>query len=137
MVANAPHLTPDSADRDRLLRTAELVISNVLRGGVILSAAVVLLGVVMYYWRYFTGAPTSHTEGAFPHSLSAVVHGLAAGNPQAVVALGLLLLLITPVLRVAVSIVAFALERDWRYTAITALVLLILIASFLSGRGGA
>jgi uncharacterized membrane protein len=135
-VANPSPLAPDSADHDRLLRTAELVISNVLRGGVILSAAVVLLGALMFYWRYFTDAQPSHPEGTFPHSLSALARGLAAGDPQAVIVLGLLLLLATPVLRVAVSIVAFALERDWRYTAITTLVLLILIATFLFGRGG-
>jgi uncharacterized membrane protein len=59
------------------------------------------------------------------------------GNPQAVVVLGLLVLLVTPVVRVAVSIIAFLLERDWRYVLITSLVLLILLLSFALGKGGA
>jgi uncharacterized membrane protein len=63
--------------------------------------------------------------------------GLTQGDPVALVALGLLVLLATPFLRVAVSIVAFALERDWRYVGITALVLAILLASFFLGKGGA
>jgi uncharacterized membrane protein len=54
-----------------------------------------------------------------------------------IIALGLLALLLTPVLRVLVSVVMFALERDWLYTGITLLVFVILIVSFLLGRGGA
>jgi uncharacterized membrane protein len=37
------------------------------------------------------------------------------------------------VLRVAVSILAFAVERDRRYVAITSIVLLLLILSFVLG----
>jgi uncharacterized membrane protein len=112
-----------------------LIISNVLRGGVLLSAAFIVVGVVAFYWRYL--ASGRHvSDRPFPHSLDMVAQGLLAADPLAIIALGLLILLATPVLRVAVSIVAFALEHDWRYTAITTLVLAILIASFLLGRGG-
>jgi uncharacterized membrane protein len=45
-------------------------------------------------------------------------------------------MIITPVTRVAVSIVAFAMERDWRYVGITALVLLVLLVSFALGKAG-
>jgi uncharacterized membrane protein len=72
-----------------------------------------------------------------PHSLTAMAQGLAHADPLSVVTLGLVVLLATPVVRVAVSIVAFGLERDWRYVAITVTVLVILVASFLLGRGGA
>jgi uncharacterized membrane protein len=58
-------------------------------------------------------------------------------QPQAVITLGLLLLIATPVLRVAVSVVAFALEHDRRYVIITLIVMTILIISFTLGRGGA
>jgi uncharacterized membrane protein YfcA len=44
----------------------------------------------------------------------------------------LLILLATPVIRVAVSIVAFALERDWLYVGITLLVLALLLTSILA-----
>jgi uncharacterized membrane protein len=66
-----------------------------------------------------------------------VAAGLGHGDPLAIIALGLLILLATPFARVAISILTFALERDWTFTAITALVLLILVVSFLLGRGGA
>jgi uncharacterized membrane protein len=124
-------------ERDALIRQAELIISNVLRGGVVLSAGVILVGVVAFYWQQPAVPGGGQAARTFPHSLAAVGQGLAHGAPLAIIALGLLLLLATPVVRVAVSIVAFALEHDWLYVAITTVVLIILLASFFLGRGGA
>ncbi len=136
MTKDLPHSMPRSPERDALVRQAELIISNVLRGGVITSGIVILAGTVAFYTRYL-GQNGRAATTSFPHSIAAVAHGLRAGDPVSIIALGLLLLLLTPVLRVAVSIVAFALEHDWRYVVITTIVLLILIASFLLGKGGA
>lgn len=111
--------------------------SYVLRGGVIVSAAVIALGVLLFYIELLAGRITLAAAQAFPHSFGGELAALRTGSPVAVVVLGLLLLLITPVTRVAVSIVVFALEHDRLYTVITAIVLLILVISFLSGRGGA
>lgn len=123
-------------EQERLVRQAELVISHVLRGGVLLSAAITLLGVLLFYLRF--GPTGGHEAGAaFPHTLGGVMSGLAHGDALAIIMLGLLVLLATPVVRVAVSIIAFGLERDWRYVAITSVVLLILLLSFALGRGGA
>lgn len=117
-------------DREALVRQAELIISNVLRGGVLLSAAIIALGVVLFYARYLTGDSPANAATTFPASLGQVGAGLAHGNPLAVITLGLLILLATPVFRVAVSIVAFALERDQQYVIITLIVLAILLGSF-------
>lgn len=125
------------AARETLVRQAELVISYVLRGGVLLSAAIILCGVVFYYVQAFSHPGHEDASASFPHTLSGVGQGLAHGNPQAIIVLGLLVLLITPVVRVAVSVVAFLLERDWRYVVITSLVLVILLLSFVLGKGGA
>ena len=121
---------------ERRLRQSELLISYVLRGGVLLSAGIIGLGVILFYVRYLAN-PQSIDTRLYPHTLAAVASGIASGNPLAIIVLGLLILLATPTLRVAVSIVTFALERDVLYTAITALVLLILLASYLLGGGGA
>ena len=135
MRATEPSVSDATADRDALLRRAELIISGVLRGGVYLSAGLIALGVILYYVRYF--ADGEHTAApAIPHTLGAVASGLGTLDPVSVIAVGLLVLLATPVVRVAVSIVAFALERDRTYVIITSLVLLILLISFFSGRGG-
>lgn len=124
-------------DREALVRQAELVISYVLRGGVLLSALIILIGVVAFYRNYLSNAGNASSIAAFPHTLGSVGAGVAHGDPLAIIVLGLLVLLATPFARVAVSIFAFALERDWRYVAITSFVLFILIVSFVLGKGGA
>ncbi|MGH2518128.1 MAG: DUF1634 domain-containing protein [Ktedonobacterales bacterium] len=126
-------------EREALVRQAELAISYVLRGGVLLSALIILIGVVAFYRDYFATSASTHAINitVFPHTLGSVGAGVAHGDPLAIIVLGLLVLLATPFARVAVSIFAFALERDWRYVAITTLVLLILIVSFVLGKGGA
>ncbi|HLZ21502.1 MAG TPA: DUF1634 domain-containing protein [Ktedonobacterales bacterium] len=124
-------------NREALIRQAELVISYVLRIGVLLSALIILVGVVSFYHSYFTASGHAVNTAAFPHTLGGVGAGLAHGDSLAIIMFGLLVLLMTPVARVVVSIVAFALERDWRYVVITSIVLCILIISFVLGRGGA
>lgn len=133
----AAHPAPRDSNRESLVRQAELVISLVLRAGVLVSAAVILIGAVNFYIRYVHAPASFPAHPGFPHTLHAVLTGLQHGDPLAIIALGLLLLLATPVVRVAVSIVAFALEGDRRYVLITSLVLLILLASFALGKAGA
>lgn len=100
-----------------------------------LSGAVILFGVLLLPFR--PGELTLSRLETFPHSLQEVWAGLLGLHPQAFIALGLLLLIATPVLRVAASVVAFAIERDRLYVVITLVVLAILITSFLLGKGGA
>lgn len=133
----SPHETAPQPERQQLLRQAEVVVSHVLRWGVILSAAIIALGVVLFYAQYLTGHVSTAQAQAFPHTLAAEIAALQAGQAVGVIVLGLLLLLLTPVMRVAVSIVVFAIEHDWLYTVITLIVLIILFISFFSGRGGA
>lgn len=129
-----PQSSTGKHECDVLVRQAEVVISNVLRGGVLLSASLIFVGVAMFYVHYALYGVDTHP---FPHSLGAVITGLVQGQASSVIILGLLVLLVTPLLRVAVSIVAFALERDWRYVIITVIVLCVLLLSFILGRGGA
>jgi uncharacterized membrane protein len=112
------------------------IISVVLRGGVLLSAGLLILGALLYFVRVLWGGAPANPR-SFPHTLGDVFYGLGHGDPWAILALGLIVLLLTPVARVFISIFAFARERDWLYVGITTLVLLILLVSFLLGRGGA
>ncbi len=70
----------------------------------------------------------------FPHTLSEVFQGALQTRGEAIVAVGLLLLILTPVTRVAVSILAFLYQRDRVFTFITLTVLIILLMSFVIGR---
>ncbi len=111
---------------DSVIRKTELIISGVLRGGVLLSVAVILGGIGYFFALRFAGLLP---HPAFPDTLQAVVAGLLHGDPLAIVVAGLLILLATPVMRVAVSIAAFAIEEDRTYVLITSLVLAILLFS--------
>ena len=71
---------------------------------------------------------------SYPRTVGALLSGLLAFDPASVLVLGLLALIATPFTRVAVSIAAFAHERDWRYVAITAIVLAILVAGIVLGK---
>jgi uncharacterized membrane protein YfcA/uncharacterized membrane protein len=106
-------------------------ISWILQIGVMLSAAIILLGIVLLPTR--PGGLSPERVLAFPQTLSLLASELLVLRPQAVITLGLLLLIATPVVRVAVSIVAFALEGDRRYVVITSIVLLILLFSLFLG----
>jgi uncharacterized membrane protein len=117
---------------DQRVRQAEVTISWVLRAGVLLSASVISFGMLDWWLLH---RHTSRTQ-AVPNSLAEIWFGLSHADPSAIVVVGLLLLVATPVIRVAVSIIAFALSRDLLYVAITSLVLAILLFSFLSGLGG-
>ena len=66
------------------LRQAELVISNVLRWGVILSATIIAVGVV---WFYLDMGATGQTSVTYPHSLDSIAQQLGRGEPLALVAL--------------------------------------------------
>ncbi|HUW41905.1 MAG TPA: DUF1634 domain-containing protein [Rectinemataceae bacterium] len=124
------------ADEDPA-RATELMVSVVLRSGVLISAGVIVIGLILLVMRGASGMDGGIASAlAFPHTFASVFSGVARLDPLAVISLGLMLIILTPVSRVAVSIVAFAMERDWRYVAITAVVLAVLIVSFALGKGG-
>jgi uncharacterized membrane protein len=110
----------------------ERLIGGLLRAGVILAAGVTLAGGI-WHLVVHGGAPHSyrvfHGEPAELRSVAGVLAGIRRGHPEGLIQLGLLLLIATPVARVALSAVAFAMERDWLYTGITLLVFVLLIAS--------
>jgi uncharacterized membrane protein len=122
----------------------ELIISVLLRTGVLLSLLVIIAGLTLtfahhpqYLQSSAAGKRLASPDAEFPHSLGEMSRGLLALRGQAMVVLGLLMLIATPILRVAVSIAAFAIDRDWTYVAITTTVLLVLLLSFfLLGKAG-
>jgi len=123
-------------------RDIELLISTTLRIGVMLSVAVMLIGVIVTFVHhpdYFHSRPalgelTSSRE-IFANTTAAVLRGVRELRGQSIAMLGILLLIATPVVRVAISVVLFAAQRDRRYVLITAVVLALLITSLMSGLG--
>lgn len=108
----------------------ELAVSRWLRIGVIISALVIIFGLVLLFVQGSSG----YEGSTFPHSLPDIYKGTVALKPYAVITTGLILLILTPVLRVAISIWVFMREGDKLYMGITTLVLIILVISFLIGK---
>jgi uncharacterized membrane protein len=73
--------------------------------------------------------------GFFPTSLSAVLQGAMAAKPYAIIGLGMLLLILTLIVRVALSALFVLALRDWLYVGITLFVLAVLTFSLFSGIG--
>ncbi len=121
--------------------------ARVLLWGGLLSIALVVLGLGLYaahggfhthvldLHRAVRAERHAHPPSVFV-SLTEVVRGLSAHplDPLAVVALGLLLLLVTPVLGVAVAIPGFLAVGDRQYAAIATIVLALLaLGALLTG----
>lgn len=114
------------------------LIGNVLRIGVIAAGVVVMVGAVLYLVRHGAEMPRYAKFHGEPESLR-TLHGIiteaARFDARGIIQLGLLLLIATPIARVAFSAVGFAQERDYRYVAISLAVLgLLLFSLFGLGR---
>jgi uncharacterized membrane protein len=112
----------------------ENILGNLLRTGVLLSALVVLIGGVIYLLRHgrspmdfgvFRGEP------ADLRGVRGIIRDTLALRGRGIIQLGLLLLIATPVARVAFSIFGFAEERDRMYVVFTVIVFSILLYSLI------
>src|SRR6185437_10574554 len=123
-----------------------------LRVGVVIAAVLVAIGGVMALRHPESTVPSfrvfhapghavsgeAATAAAAPHaaiySIAAVFHHLRDGSGAGIIALGLLVLIATPIARVIFAIVGFARERDILYTVVSFAVLAILVFSLVHGR---
>jgi uncharacterized membrane protein len=108
------------------------MVAVLLRLGVNLAAAIVLVGGVVFLVRHgyelphyevFRGEPTDL------RTIGGIVRDAAALSGRGLIQLGLLVLMATPVARVALSLAVFSLQRDRIYVAVTLVVLALLLLS--------
>src|ERR1700723_3060985 len=113
----------------------EIFLGKLLRTGVLISALIVLAGGMWFLseahgarreYKAFRGVPAELS------SLDGIVHGAMGGQALALIQLGILVLIATPVARVLFSMLGFGLERDWMYVGITAIVLVLLLYSLFN-----
>jgi uncharacterized membrane protein len=117
-----PHARQVTEQRD-----VNEVVHRMLIVGLVLSTCLMLLGLAL-------DVLLQRIPPTTVPALGEVLGRIAALRPSGFLAAGLLVLIATPVLRVIGSVLAFAYERDWVYTGITLLVLLIVTVSVLLGR---
>ena len=119
---------PPQVDQDSPVADAS---AWILRGGVILSTAIMLIGLCVAAARGTDSIARMQSDG-FDYHLGPLLHGIATGRSKSIIEAGIYLLVLTPVMRVASSMVIFAfIERDRLYAVITAIVLVLTLAGLL------
>jgi len=115
-------------------RRLETIIGQLLRAGVLLAAATVFAGGALYLVRHHAEPANYHNFVAGlanTRSVPGIVVSAAHGQSEAIIELGLVLLILTPIARVVIALVGFLLERDRLYAVVSLIVLLILISSLM------
>jgi uncharacterized membrane protein len=125
----------NASQHDNVDRRTDEVIGRLLQTGVLVAAAIVVAGATMLLtqrggavasYGTFRGAPDAL------RSLRGIVRAAAALDSAGIIQLGLVFLIATPVARVGLTLVAFAMRRDRVYTILTAVVLALLLFGLLS-----
>ncbi|MBN9501557.1 MAG: hypothetical protein BGO01_00015 [Armatimonadetes bacterium 55-13] len=112
------------------------VVSALLRAGIILAGGVGLVGLVGYLLSHGHDVVSFHTfrgEASQDRVVGQILSGAASFKFRSIMQLGVLLLIATPVARVAVSLLGFIKEKDRTYVVITLIVLLALLGSLIGG----
>ena len=114
----------------------EKTVGNLLRAGVLVAAAVVVLGGILYLAKNGmkrTDYRIFHGEPADLRSPAGIVKDAVDFRSRSLIQLGLLLLIATPVARVIFSVYAFLRQREYTYVVLTLIVLAVLLYSLFFG----
>ena len=112
------------------------IIGHVLRWGTIVSISVVFFGGIFFMYRHGHSIPDYKTFKGIPIFLQqpgALVAAALNFKGQAIIQLGVIFLIATPILRVVFSTIGFALEKDYLYVVITLIVIFIILVSVSLG----
>lgn len=109
---------------------------QLLRGGVLAAASLVLLGGILYLIRYGSLPPNYHVFRGEPQdlrSVSGIVLNALSLRRRGLIQTGLLVLIATPIARVVFSLYSFLRQRDYIYVCLTLIVLAVLLYSLVWG----
>ena len=125
---------PSRDELDASDQRLDQALGNLLRAGVVLAAAVTLLGGIAYVATYWDTRSDHHTlveQSEHLRKPVGIVRCALTLDPRCVIQFGLLLLIATPVARVAFTVFAFTRQRDWTYVVVTFIVLALLVYGLL------
>ena len=108
------------------------IVAYILRAGVVVSAFIVAIGGAWYLTQHGAQLASYARFASEPSDLLSPRETLREAehfDSQAIIMAGLLVLIATPILRVAFLVFGFALEKDWTFVGVAALVLLVLLFS--------
>jgi uncharacterized membrane protein len=113
----------------------EATMGRLLRIGVVAAACIVACGALLFLLQHGSDLADHHNfsgePGALTHPARIVRHAFA-WQSDAIIQLGLLLLILTPVARIIFAIVGFFLEKDYLYVAIGIIILYIILTSYFT-----
>ena len=114
----------------------EEIVGNLLWAGVVVSSLIVLIGGGLYLARHGTELPNYHIFYGEPSELRSVMGIMkfaSSYSGRGIIQFGLLLLIATPVMRVAFAVISFMAQRDKVYVGVTLIVLAVLMFSLAGG----
>ena len=112
--------------------SVEVAISLVLRIGVFLAFAIVSSGGTMYLIRHYADTTAFQSFNGTERDLLRLnsIWGAARTlRSDALIQLGLVVLILTPIARVLMSAIGFAIDGDRLYLAVSSIVLAVLLYS--------
>jgi len=135
-------LSNNNSNEEKNANEMRVLVGDSLLFGVILSTAIVAVGLILMFVETSTGyncdlsslscllTSVSTSPGVYPSTFTGIIQGLVQAKPYAIIELGIIVLIATPVVRVITSLGVFAAEKDTKFIAITLVVLVILLFSF-------
>lgn len=122
-------------------RDVEQYIGKLLRYGVMLSCAITLFGGIIYLFQHkgvmvdYSPVPTGMAFGVedYLRELNTILPRMLDLDGAAIIQFGVLVLIATPIIRVAFSAFSFLIEKDYLYVVITLIVLAIILANMFLG----
>lgn len=114
----------------------QILISRTLRWGVTIASVLAGIGGVFYFIQHGTELfdtekyhNFAYTDAQNPATTTfgGIFEGAFAGNSESLIQLGVIALLLTPIMRVVLSLFDFVKQKDWLYVAITAFVLGVIV----------
>lgn len=124
----------DRAKAEEQEKVLEQLLGNLLRWGVLTAAAIVVVGGIIYLVRHGAASPDYSKfagEPAIYRELSKIFSEAFSGGGRGLIQLGLLVLIATPIARVAFSLFMFLKQRDRIYVVVTLIVLSALLYGLL------
>ena len=118
-------------------RDFQLIIGNLLRYGVWISLSVAFMGGIIYLLNHGNELENYSTFYENDTNIFKVIiniyNGVIQGQGESIILLGIILLFITPILRLLISLIVFYFEKDYLYVFITMIVILIIGTSIFFG----
>jgi uncharacterized membrane protein len=114
----------------------EILISRILYIGILISTALVIFGGTLYLWQ--NGSQPVPFEllriNPIPNTFNTIVSLALSFTPLGIIELGLLVLVLTQILRVMLLFLFYLISRDFLFTGFSFFILITLIYSLLYRR---